>query len=85
MAKGSEVLAMLLPAGGWTMVDNAYDSIIYDEGVSPITEAEFIAGFDKYNAWKAAQDAKEATALATATAKLTALGLTAADLKALGL
>ena len=32
-----------------------------------------------------AAEAKQATALATATTKLTALGLTAADLKALGL
>ena len=50
-----------------------------------ITEAEFNAGFAKYDAWKAEQDAKKVADKAAAQAKLSALGLTTDDLKALGL
>ncbi len=85
MAKGSEVLDMLLPAGGWTITDNAFDSIIYNDGVIPVTKAQFEAGFAQYDAWKAEQDAAVTAAKAAAEAKLTALGLTTDDLKALGL
>jgi hypothetical protein len=84
MAKVAEVLSMLIPDGGWVATGDEYEGIEFLE-CAPITKAEFLAGFDKFDAWKAAQEAKEAAALATATAKLTALGLTAADLKALGL
>jgi hypothetical protein len=85
MAKGSEVLEMLLPNGGWTIIDNAFDSIIYEDGVTPVTKAQFEAGFAQYDAWKAEQDAQAAADKAAAQAKLEALGLTADDLKALGL
>ena len=85
MAKGSDVLEMLLPNGGWTIIDNAFDSIIYDAGVTPVAKADFDAGFAKYDAWKADQDAKVEAAKESAQAKLAALGLTADDLKALGL
>ena len=59
MAKGSEVLEMLLPNGGWTIIDNAFDSIIYEDGVTPVTKAQFEAGFAQYDAWKAEQDASK--------------------------
>jgi hypothetical protein len=49
------------------------------------TKAEYQAGFAQYDAWKAEQEAAQATAKAAAEAKLAALGLTADDLKALGL
>ena len=80
MAKGSEVLEMLLPNGGWTIVDNAFDSIIYDQGVKPITKAQFDAGFAKYDAWKAEQEAKAETDKAALLAKL---GITADEAKLL--
>jgi len=85
MAKGGEVLNMLLPQGGWVIYKEDFDSIIYDEGVTPVTKAQFEAGFAKYDAWKAEQDAKAVADKAAAQAKLAALGLTADDLKALGL
>ena len=84
MATGAEVLEMLLPAGGWILTGNDYEGIEFLE-CAPITKAQFTAGFAQYDAWKAAQDAQMAVDKTNATAKLEALGLTADDLKALGL
>jgi len=56
MAKGSEVLEMLIPTGGWVIIENDFDSIRYDEGVKPITKKEFEAGFAKVDAWKSQQE-----------------------------
>ncbi len=84
MATSAEVLEMLSPNGGWYMASNTFDSIQFIE-CEPITETEFNAGFAKYDAWKAEQDAANAAAKVAASAKLAALGLTADDLKALGL
>jgi hypothetical protein len=84
MAQGGEVLEMLIPTGGWYISGNDYEGIQFIE-CEPITKAQFEAGFAQYDAWKAEQDANAATAKATAEAKLAALGLTADDLKALGL
>lgn len=84
MAKGSEVLSMLIPNGGWVITGNDYEGITFLE-CEPIIKAEFEAGFAKYDAWKAEQDAQAEAKKAAAEAKLAALGLTADDLKALGL
>jgi hypothetical protein len=84
MAKGHEVLEMLIPQGGWVMTGDEYEGIQFLE-CDPITKAQFTAGFTQYDAWKAEQDAKAEAAITTAQAKLAALGLTADDLKALGL
>ena len=84
MATGAEVLQMLIPNGGWILTGNNYEGIQFLE-CEPITKAEFEAGFAQYDAWKAAQDAQMAADKASATTKLEALGLTADDLKALGL
>jgi hypothetical protein len=84
MAQGSDVLAMLIPTGGWILTGNDYEGIEFLE-CKPITKAEFEAGFAQYDAWKAAQDAQMAADKTNAIAKLEALGLTADDLKALGL
>ena len=85
MATGGEVLGMLLPLGGWIITDNDFDSIIWVDERPKCTKAQFEAGFAQYDAWKAEQDAALAADKASATAKLEALGLTADDLKALGL
>jgi len=85
MAKGSEVMEMLCPAGGWILSGDDFDGIIWVDDRPRCTKAEFDAGFAQYHAWKAEQDAATAAAKASATAKLEALGLTADDLKALGL
>ena len=84
MATGGEILEMLIPQGGWIQVGNDYEGITFLE-CEPITKAQFEAGFAQYDAWKAEQDAKAETAKANAQTKLAALGLTADDLKALGL
>ena len=76
MAKGSQVLEMLLPNGGWTIIDNAFDSIIYDAGVTPVTQTEFEAGFTQYDTWKAEQNAQAA---ANKAALLARLGITAEE------
>jgi hypothetical protein len=76
MASGGDVLELLIPTGGWVIYGDDFDSIIYDEGVTPITKAEFEAGFAKYEAWKAEQDAKKA---ADKAALLERLGITEAE------
>lgn len=72
MAKGSDVLAMLRPNGGWLIRGNEYSGI---EWIScePVTEAEFEAGFAQVDAWKAQA---EAEAQAKRQALLDKLGIT---------
>ena len=84
MAKGSEVLSMLIPTGGWVINGNDWEGVQFIEA-TPITKEQFEAGFAQYDAWKAEQDAKAESDKEAAQAKLAALGLTADDLKALGL
>ena len=84
MAKGGEVLSMLCPNTEWAIIADDFDSIQWIKG-EPITKAQFTAGFAQYDAWKAEQDAKATADKESAQAKLEALGLTAEDLKALGL
>ena len=84
MAKGSDVLNMLIPNGGWVLQGNDYEGIQFLE-CEPITKSEYQAGFAQYDAWKAEQDADKAAAKEKAQAKLAALGLTTDDLAALGL
>ena len=84
MATGGDVLAMLLPAGGWFISGDIYEGIQFIN-CEPITKKQFTDGFAKYDAWKTKQDADKATAKTAAQAKLAALGLTVEDLTALGL
>ena len=84
MAKSYEVLGMLIPDGGYVQVGEDYEGIQFLE-CEPITKAQYEAGFAQYDAWKAQQEAEQAAAKASAEAKLKALGLTPADLAALGL
>jgi hypothetical protein len=84
MATAIEVLRYLIPNGGYVLRGNEYEGIEFIEA-TPITKAEFDAGFAQYDAWKAEQDSKAAADKEAAQAKLAALGLTADDLKALGL
>jgi hypothetical protein len=69
----ADVLEMLLPNGGWIIVGDDFDSIQYDEGVSPITKKQFVDGFDQVAAWKQQQEATRAKAKADL---LTKLGIT---------
>lgn len=84
MAKINEVLAMLIPNGGYVVYGEDYEGIEFIE-CEPITKAQFTAGVAAFDAWKTNQDAQAAADKANAQAKLEALGLTANDLKALGL
>ena len=84
MATSAQVLNMLIPTGGYAIYGDDFEGIQFIEA-TPITKAQFEAGFAQYDAWKAEQDAEEAAAKAAAQAKLAALGLTTDDLKALGL
>ena len=51
MARGGEVLEMLIPTGGWVIYGDDFDSIIYSDGVKPISKEEFDAGFAKVDAY----------------------------------
>lgn len=85
MAIGGEVLEMLCAGKVWTIYGDDYDSIIWGDGIALLTEAEFKAGFAKYDAWYAEQLKKQQEQKIAAEAKLAALGLDKDDLKALGL
>lgn len=80
MAKGGEVLEMLLPNGGWIIVGDDFDSIQYLDGIQPITKKQFEDGFAVVDAWKAKQDAAKAEAKSAVYEKL---GLTAEEVAAL--
>ena len=84
MATIADVLTMLIPNGGYIASGDTFEGIQFLE-CEPITKAQFTAGFAQWDAWKAEQEAKKATAKNAAEAKLAALGLTSDDLKALGL
>ena len=84
MATSSEVLKMLIPTGGWVCVGDDWKGVQFIEA-NPITKTQFEAGFAEFDVLKAAQDTKIESDKAAAQAKLAALGLTADDLKALGL
>jgi hypothetical protein len=81
MATGSDVLAMLIPTGGWVITGDKYEGIQFLE-CAPITKEAFTAGFAAYDAFKAAQDAR---VLTPAEKLFNATGLTVAEYKALGL
>ena len=79
MAKGYEVLSMLLPKGGWVISGDDYEGIQFID-CEPITKAQFKAGFAQYDAWKAQQDAAQ---IANKAALLERLGITEDEAKLL--
>lgn len=85
MAKSYEVMEMLCPQGGWILIEDDFDTIVWVDNRPRCTKAEYEAGFAKYDAWKAEQDAIKEDAKKAAEDKLKALGLTTDDLKVLGL
>jgi hypothetical protein len=60
MAKGREVLEMLIPDGGWAIYGDDYEGIQFID-CEPITKKQFSDGFAKYDAWKSEQDAAKET------------------------
>ena len=79
MATSAEVLEMLLPNGGWTIMGDSYEGITFVESKA-ITKAQFEAGFAQFDAWKAQQDAAKEVAKADL---LTKLGITEDEAKLL--
>lgn len=83
MAKSWEVLAMLIPDGGYVQEGDTYEGIKFIE-CDPISKEQYEAGFAQYDAWKAQQEAEAQAKRSAALTKLEALGLDEDDLKALG-
>ena len=79
MAKNREVLDMLIPNGGYVYTGETYEGIEFLECES-ITKKQWQDGFAQYDAWKAEQDATQATAKA---ALLDRLGITEDEAKLL--
>jgi hypothetical protein len=57
---GGKVMQMLLPNGGWIITENDFDSIIYDDGVTPITKEQFDSAFAAVETWETEQNAAKA-------------------------
>ena len=79
------IISMLRPNGGFALYGSDLENVVWDEGVVPVTEAEVEAGAKQFDAWQAEKEAAKIAAKESAQTKLAALGLTAEDLKALGL
>jgi hypothetical protein len=69
MATGIQVLSMLIPTGGWVIAGDNFEDIQFIEA-SPITKAQFEAGFAQYDSWKTEKEAERATGKAALLAKL---------------
>lgn len=80
MATGADVLQMLIPTGGWVISGDDFDSIIYDEGLTPLTKKQFTDGFKDYDKIKEQQDAAQASAKA---ALLDRLGISSEEARLL--
>lgn len=74
MAKGGDVMNYLIPTGGWVIYEDDFESIIYDEGVTPITKKAFTDALSNFDQIKAQETADKAAAKA---ALLDRLGITA--------
>jgi hypothetical protein len=81
---GADIMDLLRPNGGWIMVGDEYEGIQFIDCV-PVTKAEFDKALADYPKLLADNKAKAEADKESAQAKLAALGLTADDLKALGL
>lgn len=77
---GADVMAYLIPTGGWTITGDDFESIRYDEGVQPITKKQFDDGFALAKTAKESQEIQNATVKA---ALLDRLGITADEAKLL--
>jgi hypothetical protein len=79
MAQPYEVLAMLIPSGGYVQYGETFEGIKFLE-CEPITKKQYEDGFAKFDAWKAQRDAEAAAAKA---ALLDKLGITAEEARLL--
>ena len=82
----AKILNYIRPNAEWALRGNSLKDLEWlDKLQIKPTEKEIKEGLAEYDAWKAEQEAAKASAKAAAEAKLEALGLTPADLKALSL
>ena len=72
----AEIFSYLRPNGGWVLSGNDIENAIYDDGVAPITKAEFDSGILSFKK----EQANKITAKADLLAKL---GITADEAKLL--
>jgi len=81
-----KAIRKLMPTAEFSLIDNDYSTIKWDvlDGDAP-TKAEIDAAIEQIKSDDTAAETNAAADKATAQAKLAALGLTADDLKALGL
>jgi hypothetical protein len=70
MIEIGEILATIRPNGGWTINNQDFNSLAYDETCTPITKKEFDDAVKNYAATKAAGEAQKATAKAALLEKL---------------
>lgn len=80
MATATNVLEMLLPKGGWTIIDEDFNQISYDDGITPLTKKQFDDGFKNYDAWKSEQNSAKTL---QREAILNRLGITAEEVRLL--
>jgi hypothetical protein len=76
MATVAEVLQMLRPGAGFVVIDNDLSTVVYDEGVKPVTQKEFDDGLANFDS---VQAEKESIKIAAKTALLNKLGITAEE------
>jgi len=79
MTNSIQVLAMLIPDGGYVQTGTEFEGIEFID-CEPITKKQYTDGFAQYDAWKAQQDASKA---AEKTALLAKLGITEDEAKLL--
>ena len=77
MATSSQVLALLIPAGGYTQTGEEFEGIQFLE-CAPITKKQFENGFAQYDALKAEEEKQSAIKTNLILEKL---GITADELK----
>ena len=85
MATNIEVLSYLRPNGGYVQIGESYEGITFEANCKPFTKEEYEKAFVEYDNWKAQQEADKAIKKAEAESKLAALGLSAEDLRVLGI
>jgi hypothetical protein len=81
----AKCIVYLYPNAEWALNGNDYNSLEWLSDEAKPTEAEIIAAWPQAKKLFEAKYAARVTAKETAQSKLAALGLTADDLKALGL
>lgn len=69
MATSVEVLAMLIPNGGYVQTGTDFEGIDFID-CDPITKKQYTDGFAQFDAWKAEQEAIKAAEKAALLAKL---------------